>query len=208
MSDVSIFKERVWPVLFMFIVTVVFITLVSGIQLATKDTVERNATLFLKKAVLYAAGIELPSVNEEIQDLYDARVREETRPDGSIIYYRIVDASGNPTGYAVSVSGTGLWGAIDSVIGYSEDLTRLTGIDFTDQNETPGLGGRIVEDWYRDQFRGKTPPLRYDADGEERTAVGPGQVDAVTGATYSSAGVLDMVNSVSERISSIIAQGR
>jgi len=54
MSDaaprVDVFKERIFPVLFMLAITVVFIAIVSGIYLATRDIVNRNEQLYVKRA--------------------------------------------------------------------------------------------------------------------------------------------------------------
>ena len=63
MSDsaprVNLYKERIYPVLFMAIITIVFIAMVSGIYLATRDLVILNESLYLKRAVLFAAGVAI-----------------------------------------------------------------------------------------------------------------------------------------------------
>ena len=43
-------------------------------------------------------------------------------------------------------------GKIDAVIGIKRDFKELTGISFTANNETPGLGARITEKWFCEQF--------------------------------------------------------
>ncbi len=42
--------------------------------------------------------------------------------------------------------------------------TRILGLAFLRHSETPGLGGRITEDWFLEQFRGL--PLRPAKRGE------------------------------------------
>jgi Na+-transporting NADH:ubiquinone oxidoreductase subunit C len=67
----------------------------------------------------------------------------------------------------------------------------IKGLAFTEQNETPGLGGRIEEDWYKEQFKGTTlsGSLSY---GEETG------LDAITGATSTSNAVLKILNTFIE----------
>ena len=93
--------------------------------------------------------------------------------------------------YAVPFDGAALWGALRGYLGVNADLTETTGLVFTYQNETPGLGGRIDEDWYKAQFRGlpisKGSNLAYGAFDSYK-------LDAVTGATQTSSAVLRTVN--------------
>ena len=66
---------------------------------------------------------------------------------------------------------------------------------FIKQDETPGLGGRIGEPFYRDQFRGLN--ISDSSPGEifiNRPAPG-GNVDAISGATQTSTYVTNMLNS-------------
>jgi electron transport complex protein RnfG len=58
--------------------------------------------------------------------------------------------------------------------------------------ETPGLGIKVREDWFRDQFRGKkSEELLLKKDG--------GELDAVTAATISSRAVVNGVREGIER---------
>lgn len=80
---------------------------------------------------------------------------------------------------------------MNGYLGVSPDLSSITGLVFTEHSETPGLGGRIDELDYREQFRGLTidpaQPLVYGEDGG-------GQIDAITGATSTSNAVLTILN--------------
>src|SRR5690606_32400126 len=95
--------------------------------------------------------------------------------------------------YAVPFDDNALWGALRGYLGVSADLGSTTGLVFTYQNETPGLGGRIDENWFKEQFRGLPiapgAALAYGAqDGYD--------IDAISGATSSSAAVMRAVNKV------------
>ena len=113
MSDqevkVDIFKERIFPVLFMLIVTVVFIALVSGIYLATRDNVLRNERLYLMRAVLYAADIQVPEDAAAIESRYNDLVQEVLDSDDNLLYYELEGA-----GYVFPAFGPGLWGEIEA----------------------------------------------------------------------------------------------
>lgn len=63
---------------------------------------------------------------------------------------------------------------------------ELERIRVISQNETPGLGSRITEDWFLKQFEGKSlEEIKLVKEG--------GEIDAITGATISSEAVVDSV---------------
>ena len=197
------FSTRVYPVLFMVALTVVFISVVSGIYLSTKDRVLLNESIFQKKAVLYAAGIDFPEDNpQEIQAIYEKRVREVDREEGQPDYFQVELPSG-VTGYAVYVRGAGLWGEIVSIFGFQPDLETFTGVEFVEQNETPGLGARITEQWYKEQFRGKSGPFQLVAEGSSDA---PDELDALTGASRTSEAVLKIANKAAEEARETVEQ--
>jgi Na+-transporting NADH:ubiquinone oxidoreductase subunit C len=185
------FALRIYPVLFMVLLTVVFISAVSSLFLSTKERVELNETLNLKRAVLYATGIDFPAGDPAgVQEVYSERVREVGESDGKPAYFEIIQGN-TVTGYASFVSGAGLWGKIVAIFGFENSLDQFTGVEFLEQNETPGLGARITEEWFKEQFRGKKGPFSLV---EEGTADAPGELDAITGATRTSDAVLGIAN--------------
>jgi Na+-transporting NADH:ubiquinone oxidoreductase subunit C len=195
MKKDSLFATRVYPIIFMVLVTAVFISGVSGIYLSTKERVLLNESIFQKMAVLYAAGIEYPEGQpQEIQAIYEERVREVGSVDGEPAYFEVDLPSGEP-GYVVYTTGAGLWGEIVAAFGFEQDLDTITGVEFVEQNETPGLGARITEEWFKQQFRGKRGPFVLV---EEGTADEANELDAITGATRTSDAVLKIANNVFE----------
>ena len=193
-------KERIYPVIFMALLTIVFIGGVSGIYLATADKVRLNENLTLQKAVLYAADIPLPEETPDIVELYGKRIREIRDEKNDIRYFTVLSENGEETGYIVFSSGPGLWGEITAVVGYRADRETMTGVDFIKQSETPGLGARIAEDWFREQFRGKKGPFKLVPEG---TSAGPGEMDAITGATRTSVYVRNIINNSRDRVHEI-----
>jgi Na+-transporting NADH:ubiquinone oxidoreductase subunit C len=200
----GLYWERFFPIIFMLAITVIFIGVVSGIFLATRDLVRLNESLFLKKSVLFSADIALPEKGAEIDALYRTRVREVKGPDEAVRYFEILDERGaEVTGYTVFAYGPGLWGEIGAVLGFDKSLEKLTGIDFIKQNETPGLGARIMEDWFREQFRGRKGPFVLVPEG---TAEGENELDAITGASYTSSFVLSLVNSSVAEVNNLVGR--
>ncbi|MGC9313273.1 MAG: FMN-binding protein [Sediminispirochaetaceae bacterium] len=195
MKKDSLFAARIYPIIFMVLVTAVFISGVSGIYLSTKERVLLNESIFQKMAVLYAAGIEYPEGRpQEIQAVYEESVREVGSVNGEPAYFEVELPSGAP-GYVVYTRGAGLWGEIVAAFGFEQDLNTITGVEFVEQNETPGLGARITEEWFKQQFRGKKGPFVLV---EEGTADETNELDAITGATRTSDAVLKIANNAFE----------
>ncbi len=193
--------ERIYTVLFMAVVTILFISLTSGAYLFTRKRIDTNKTLFIKRAVLNACGLRVPKTGAEIEKLYAARIREIGNSTSKSKYMEVLDTHGKLSGYALITTGPGLWGEIEAVIGFTKNLSKITGIDFIKQNETPGLGARISESWFKEQFRNKRGPFKLVPEG---TAKGDNEIDAITGASITSNAVLDIVNNAVKRIKTIV----
>ena len=77
--------------------------------------------------------------------------------------------------------------------------SRIIGIAFYKHSETPGLGARITEPWFRDQFKGlRSFPIQGDRKifylKPEGTGQGPSELTAITGATGTSRAVEAFLN--------------
>ena len=76
------------------------------------------------------------------------------------------------------------------------DLRTIYGLSFYKQEETPGLGGEISADGFRDQFQGKVVAtdteigIRIVRDGADAD----NEVDAISGATMTCDKVEAMLN--------------
>jgi Na+-transporting NADH:ubiquinone oxidoreductase subunit C len=185
-------RRSLFTIFFMFAVTLVFIAVLSLIYVLTQDTIRLNESLVVKRAVLYVAGLEVPQTGIEADALYQERVNEVKDEEGEVLYYEILGPSREELqSYVVPVLGAGLWGEIESVVGVEKDLKTLTGVEFIKQNETPGLGGRITESWFKEQFRGKRWPLSVVPEGDP---AGDQEFQAITGATNTTNGVRDILN--------------
>ena len=171
----TFYSERIYPLLFMFAVTFFCILITSGLQLATQDRATANELAFTRRAILNAGGVAFENTTEGIEEAFKSKIDEQ---DG----YYVADSDSGKR-YIIPVEGPGLWGAITIMAGFEEDLSTFSGIAIVSQNETPGLGARIEEPWFTEQFRGKQAPFTLV---EEGTADAPTEVDAITGATRTS----------------------
>lgn len=94
------------------------------------------------------------------------------------------------------ISGTGYGGPIEAMIAIGRDMNTVAGLAVMSHNETPGLGARISEPAWRQQFAGK---LIEDETGAPRLAVARGaattefEVDAITGATRTNSAMSQML---------------
>ncbi len=101
------------------------------------------------------------------------------------------------TTYVVAVSGKGLWDDIWGYIGLEADGVTIKGTSFDHKGETPGLGSKITEDWFIEQFKGKT--IAEDGKFVGIQVLKPGneldnhQVDGISGGTFTSVGVAEML---------------
>jgi Na+-transporting NADH:ubiquinone oxidoreductase subunit C len=201
-SDKSNLKKRVGPVVVMLLITLVFISITTSLYTFTREKVLLNESLVLKKAVLSSSGMEFPEDPQEIEKLYSEKVREVRSEDGTVIYYAIIESDPSyPISYVFIQRGSGLWGTITIAIGYDPAIDRIMGFEVIDQNETPGLGGRITEAWFMEQFRGKRAPIKTVPEG---TQAGENEIDAITGATTSSNAIRDIVNAATEKAKAIM----
>jgi Na+-transporting NADH:ubiquinone oxidoreductase subunit C len=187
-----------YTVIVTFVVSFVFVALLALSNEFTRELVERNRVLSERRSVLQSFGIEIERSDADYE-LYDNRVTESTE-QGFQLYQAQVDGQ---TVRAIKFSGSGLWGTITGVIAVEQDLSRIIGMEIISHNETPGLGGRIDEDWFKDQFRGEKIDegrIRILGTGGGDTDKDNGRVDAVTGATRTSTALEQIVNASLETL--------
>jgi Na+-transporting NADH:ubiquinone oxidoreductase subunit C len=177
----------------MFVVTAFFSSAVIGLARFTHDRVAANEKLAFEKAVLQAASILDEKATGQVHEFFLERVR---KLEDEVDVYVITDEQGNTAGYVLGVEGKGFWAPIKGVLGLDVDKREITGIAFYEQNETPGLGGRIVEKQFRQQFIGKKLALDEMAIGIEPVTaeLNDSQVHAITGATQTCSRLEKLIN--------------
>ncbi len=185
----------IYPIVFMMVVTVVFIAILASFNFMMADTIAFNQQSELRQKILYIFDI-LPEDDDpqEIKSIFDERVSQKN-VNNTDVY--VLTEGGSEVAYAVPVDGPGLWGKITGYVGLNKDYTKIIGIEFVTQSETPGLGGRIAENSYKEQYR------NIDIQGISNGSYLDG-VDAIAGATQTSAAVVKLV---SEGLELFLEQG-
>jgi Na+-transporting NADH:ubiquinone oxidoreductase subunit C len=193
-------KKRLFSVAYMFGLTFFFTALVSGIYEANEERIAINEQIRLQKVVLEVLGIkpEPGTTDRRVREIFERRIKVEER-EGRILYRGFAGDGKTLVGYAFPLYGPGFWGSIYGMMGVDPQLERVIGVAFYRHSETPGLGGRITEGWFKDQFAGKRL-LRRGKEGKyfsfvpTGTARADNELDAITGATGTSRGVERLVN--------------
>ena len=126
-------REKRWfPVLYMFIVTAFFSSIVIGVSQFTSQRVIANQKLFFEQAVLAV----LPGMYDaQASDLELHRRFQERiiRPDEFTARAYTVKEDGQLIAYALPISGQGFWAPIKGLIGIAADKKTITGVFFYEQ---------------------------------------------------------------------------
>ena len=182
------FVNESWLVLVM---GVVFACLLAGAQTSLEARIRENHDRALNDAIAEVVP--------------DEATMETLTVDGNTVY-KCLDKDGNLAGWAVDAMGTGFMDKIRLVTGLSPDGSRITGIKVIEDLETPGLGNKIEGPWAY-QYKGLDASRKIEV-VKGKANHNNNEIEAITGATYSSTYVTDIVNDVIERIRPQLAEHR
>ncbi|MBW6515059.1 MAG: FMN-binding protein [Candidatus Cloacimonetes bacterium] len=197
----SFSETRVYPIIFMIIVALFFGSILAVFYHSTTERIQEQRELRLRSAIL--ALFDLPL--DDIQESYERYIIEQ---ETAQLFYYIAQADTLTLGYCFPISGTGLWGGISALLAVNNDFNEIIAFHILDQNETPGLGGRITEESFQNQFADKEfiienriIEFRLVSENEptERR-----EVNQITGATASSQAVVSMIYRNLRQISQLL----
>ena len=165
------------------------ISIFSGVTLAfferkTREPIEYQRLRFIKGPAVLAVLSNYD--NDPIKDHKKNVVLKES--EGLITQKSIFPAKKNGKCFAIAyeVMGEGYHGTVGIMVGIDIKSGNLTGMKVTTHTETPGLGARIVEPAFYEQFAGLgIQDLALSNKG--------GKINAVSGATISSQGVVEAI---------------
>ncbi len=109
-------------------------------------------------------------------------------------YYQAT-SSGQPVAFIASTAGKGYSSYIQMLVSLSTDM-KIKDVKILDMNETPGLGDQVLEPSFLSQFKGKSLSQIVLIKGETKE-----NIQAVSGATYSSRGV---TNGVKDAVQTLV----
>ena len=133
-----------------------------------------------------------------------------------IVLYEGVDDRGEVIGYAFKAKGFGYQGEIEIIAAIDVELKRIEGMEVLESSETPGLGSKITEEPFKNQFRGLSVlseiiltkgevSEKKDIDTTTNaTVLTTNKVQAITGATISSKAIVKILNKELIRIRKLI----
>jgi electron transport complex protein RnfG len=123
--------------------------------------------------------------------LPNATSYETVEKDGEALYVG-KDRKNRVVGYAVVAKGSGYQGEIVLIAGLDQTWELIFGIAVLASVETPGLGGMIASDDFRNQFLDVStlPEIELVKDAPAQ----PNEIQAITGATISSRAVVNILN--------------
>ena len=200
--------------------TIILGFLLSLAVTALKERQDLNVEIDIKKNILqsldFGPSAKSPWTPDTIQSIFDDNISsivinakgetvigkspEDINPDVDLnlypVYIKTMD--GEINGYAIPISGKGLWSTLYGYFAVESDGMTVKGITFYKHGETPGLGGEVEKPWFRNNFKGKK---FVDNDGnlvgiqimkgsvDETSPDAYHQVDGISGATMTSKGL-------------------
>ncbi len=178
-------KPVIYPVLFMIGVAAIYTLLLALINEASIDIIKEQESVRQKQTILYVLDQEVPTDPEVLKTTFEKLIQPEKDYFKAVVDDQVI-------GYAFPVEGPGLWGTMFGYAAVNAEGTELLGLDIPTHSETPGLGGRIEEPWFKDQFR--HIPLKPPGENSFIFKPAPnGNLDAITGATQTSEAVRKVV---------------
>lgn len=160
-----------------------------GIKAYTQPIIDKyHEETVLRGAILDAAGVSY--TKKTMAEAFETNVRKVV--SGETQYYLSPDDN-----YIYPFKGQGLWGMIEGLVSLNPDLKTVEKVVIISQEETPGLGARITEQEFLDQFEKKviSPKLLLT---KKKSAGRNDTIEAITGATMTTQSLVDMINDCTE----------
>ena len=164
----------------------------AGIQLTLSPKIEANKlneTLEKVPELILGADAAQKLTDENRQMEINRQFIEAGNKVYSVFQARTV---GRTDGWVIKSSGQGYADKIELLVGVDANAQTITGLFILDQKETPGLGNKIMEPVWRNQFNRKS--TRQPLTAVKTKAAAPNEITAITGATISSKAVCGIVN--------------
>jgi electron transport complex protein RnfG len=161
----KILSNKAYPVVFLAIIVIVSVVLLMVVNSITSPIVK---------------NMQVEEIKNTLRSIFPEMSEYKLEDEVYIIY-----EDGEKAGYAFMASGSGYGGNIDIMVGLDSGF-GIKGVSILSQTETPGVGNRITESSFTDQFKGlSASDIALKSEG--------GKIDAITGATISSRAVVDAI---------------
>jgi Na+-transporting NADH:ubiquinone oxidoreductase subunit C len=189
-----------YVLVFMLAISVVFGIGLSAAHHFTLEILAKNAALHKNRTLSHAFMLD---VTDDSPEAFERaiegaiKIREVTYQGRTFEFYSTKGPGPSCVGFLFS--GLGAWGPVRGIAVFSHDLQTMVNIKFLEHQETPGLGGRLEDPWFTDQFKGlkigwDQPPDRRIIIGTSADPEAKNRVDAITGATQTSMALMKSLN--------------
>ncbi len=153
----------------------------------TQEQRENQLLTYVQGPSIQAVLSEQGHDNDPIQDRFSVDMGLDEQGNARELIVFPAKKSGETVAMAYASAGMGYGGEIDVMVGFDMQ-GKLTGISVMTHAETPGLGARIEELGFTDQFHG------LEVKGGVQLSQDGGEIDGVSGASISSKGVVSAIN--------------
>jgi electron transport complex protein RnfG len=172
-------KQIVQMILVLTVISAVCGAGLSGLRDYTAERIENQILNNVQgpKVKIVLEGAE----NDLIADRRRIKIQEEEK----LLF--VGKKKEKPWAIAYETAGKGFGGYIKVMVGYDLEQNILTGVQVIEHKETPGLGSRVTEEQFTGRFKGLFIDVEIAPQGC------PKDIDAISGATYSSRGVCEAI---------------
>ncbi len=185
---------------FIVVISIIFGAGISIVHYATLDTLAENEALNRNRVICNAFLLPVKGdTPNAFQKAIETQIEERLLTADGLSYTIYFRKNSADPDVGFVFSGMGFWDKIEGIIVLSSDLSKVVNIQFLDQKETPGLGARIEEPWFTDQFKGLE--IDWTDDEARRLIIGTSsdpsagnRVDAITGASQTSLALEKLLN--------------
>lgn len=175
-----------------FLTSIVFV----GMDALTAERIEMNKDAAIYSAVLTHNDITYNSGN--LAEVFNDNITvEEVTYDGQLLSFYINEVNGNVSFLYGVFSLGGLWGPVRGVITLESDFQTIVNVTVLEEQETPGLGGKVKNREFLDQFIGLQllPELERPVEvNKDAAANKANEVDEISGATGTSTAFERLLN--------------
>ncbi|HDN98112.1 MAG: hypothetical protein DRP67_04270 [Candidatus Omnitrophota bacterium] len=172
-------KEIIGGIIVLFLVTSLCGFLLAEVYKATSPKIEKQKRL------------EEEKLNKEI---FPEGEKFEKVKKGDVEYFVVYDKKKRKIGRIYTIKSLGYGGYIYLKVGIDNNF-KIKGVKILQHNETPGLGAKITEDKFLNQFKNIGIENLYLKKDNPK-----GKIDSITGATISSRAVVNGIRKLMEKI--------
>ncbi|MBN2281044.1 MAG: FMN-binding protein [Candidatus Marinimicrobia bacterium] len=189
-------KSPSYILIFIVLISFVFGLAISSVHYLTLPMLEKNEALHKNRIISQAFMLD---VEKDTPEAYEDAIRQFIKIDSIEIKREKVEFFRHREKDYIGFifKGLGFWEPISGIIVMDRDLEKIINLKILEQKETPGLGARIEEPWFTEQFQ----QLAIKWNDNQKIIIGATSnpdksnvVETITGASQTSDALMNMLN--------------